>query len=295
MTYGEFESHEPIRPRSTAPTGRAILSASWALLVEDKQMFWLPIISAVSSLIAAVVLFVPGYFLGRQFHSTQHVGFYVGGALASFGASVVAIYFQAALTTAAYARAEGGTPTVGSALAATWQVKGEVLSWAVVTTTVGLAIRALEERLGWLGKLLGVLGGLAWAVATFLVVPVVVAEGLGPVEAVKRSAQLLRDTWGTSLRTTLRFGLIQVLAMAFLLIGIVAGFALAVPGQEPNRSVGIALLAVCIVGFLALATVVSAVTMYARALIYRYAVGLPTLGVEAAVFEGAFVPRKRRR
>lgn len=295
MTYGEIRSPDNLRPRSTSPTGKAILSASWKMLLEDKQMFWLPIISAVSSLLAAVVLFVPGYLLGREVHSTQHVGFYIGGALASFGASTVAIYFQAALVIAAYDRAEGGTPTVGSALSATWKVKGKVLSWALLTTTVGLAIRALEDRVGWLGKLLGILGGLAWAVATFLVVPVVIAEGLGPVQAVKRSAQLLRDTWGTSLRTTLRFGVIQVVAMFALMVGVVAGIVMVVPGDEPNRTVGIALLTVSIVGFLALATIVAAVSTYARALIYRYAVGLPTPGVDTAVFEGAFVAKKRHR
>ena len=60
------------------------------------------------------------------------------------------------------------------------------------------------------GSILGFLGGLAWAIASFLVVPVVVAEDLGPVASIKRSAQLIKSTWGTSLRTTLRFGFIQL-------------------------------------------------------------------------------------
>ncbi|BBH17122.1 hypothetical protein Back2_14090 [Nocardioides baekrokdamisoli] len=295
MSYGEIRSPENMRPRDAAPTGKAILSASWSMLLEDKQMFWLPVISAVGSLLAAAALFIPGYLLGRQVESTPHFGFYVGAALASFGASVVAIYFQAALVIAAYDRADGGTPTVGSALAATWKVKGKVLSWALLTTTVGMAIRAFEERLGWLGRILGFLGGLAWAIASFLVVPVLVAEGLGPVQALKRSAQLLRDTWGTSLRTTLRFGVIQVVAMLALMVGVIAGIALVIPGDEPARTIGILLLTVSIVGFLALATVVAAVSTYARALIYRYAAGLPTPGVDTAVFEGAFVAKKRRR
>lgn len=295
MTYGEIRSPDNMRPRGASPTGKAILSASWKMLLEDRQMFWLPIISAVGSLIAAAVLFAPGYLIGRQVQNPHHVGLYLGGALASFGASVVAIYFQAALVIAAYDRADGGTPTVGSALAATWKVKGKVLSWALLTTTVGMAIRALEERFGWFGTILGFLGGLAWAIASFLVVPVLVAEGLGPVQALKRSAQLLRDTWGTSLRTTLRFGVIQVVTMLTLMVGIVAGVALVIPGDEPNRTVGIALLTVCIVAFLALATVFAAVSTYARALIYRYAAGLPTPGVDTAVFEGAFVAKKRRR
>src|SRR5690348_16406307 len=178
----------------TAPkaTGRQILSASWQMLKEDQHLLWIPVISAAASLAAGAALFYPGFLAGDAVGHSHRVAIWAAFALAGFGATTIGIYFQAALVIGAYQRADGVRPTLGGVLGAAWKLRGPVLAWALLATTVGVAIRALENRLGWLGRLLGILGGLAWAVVSFLVVPVVVAEGLGPIEAVKRSGQLLR-------------------------------------------------------------------------------------------------------
>src|SRR3569623_330584 len=67
--------------------------------------------------------------------------------------------------------------------------------------------------------------GLAWTVATFLVVPVLASQAVGPVDAVKRSVELLKRTWGENLIGTVglgaAFGLMTFLAVLLgaLLIG----------------------------------------------------------------------------
>lgn len=291
--YGDVPSAQTVS--APKPTGRQILSASWQMLKEDQQLLWIPVISAAASLIAGAALFYPGFLAGDAIGHSHRVAIWAAFALAGFGASTIGIYFQAALVIGAYQRAEGIRPTFGGVLAAAWKLRGPVLAWALLATTVGVAIRALENRLGWLGRLLGLVGGLAWAVATFLVVPVVVAEGLGPIEAVKRSGQLLRDTWGTSLRTTLRFGMIQLVVMIVPIMGFVVGFALVAPGTDSQRSLGIVILAVSIVALFAMGAVFAAISTYSRALIYRYATGLAVPGVASEVFAGAFVAKKRRR
>ena len=53
-------------------------------------------------------------------------------------------------------------------------------------------LRMISERSGNLGRIVTSLVGLAWNLATYLVVPVLVIEGVGPVEAIKRSAGLLK-------------------------------------------------------------------------------------------------------
>jgi hypothetical protein len=165
----------------------------------------------------------------------------------------------------------------------------------LLTTTVGFAIRALERRLGILGNILGFLGGLAWAVASFLVVPVLVAEDLGPVAAVKRSGQLIKDTWGTSLRTTLRFGLIQLaLLLVPMLVG-VFGVVVFASGSTAAMAIGALLVLAAVAGFLGLAMVFAAIGSYARALIYRYATGRPVPGIDPVLFTGVFQPKKRVR
>ena len=281
-------------PVSSSPTGKALLSSTWALLRQDRELLWLPVLATLGALLAVVVLFVPGFALGYGL-GNENVGAVLGGALAAVGSTAVAIYFQAALVIGANQRADGGDPTVRGVLGEAWALRARILKWALLAATVGAVIRALEQRLGAVGKLVGFLGGIAWAIATFLVVPVIVAEDIGPIDAVKRSSQVLKSTWGMSVRSTLRFGLIQLVVLVpAILVGVV-GAALISSGGAAGVALGVVVLLVAVLAILAMSMLASAVTGYARALIYRYATGAPVPGIAPALFAGAFTPKKSRR
>jgi len=290
-----YQYGPPIPVQPSKPTGKQILTSSWAMLREDRQLLALPFLSALAALLAAGVLFVPGWALGAAITGNAGKGAAVGGVVAAFAASMVSIYFQAALVVGANIRADGGTPTLSGVLRATSKMMGPILSWAALTTTVGVAIRAAEERLGIFGKIIGFLGGLAWAIATYLAVPVVVAEGLGPIAAAKRSAELIRTVWGIGIRTTLRLGMIQLLLVLPSLAALVVGFVAVVSGSTVGIAVGIVLIVAAVLSLFALGAVFSAIYSYARAMIYRYATGRPVPGISAEVLAGAFMPKKKSR
>jgi hypothetical protein len=275
--------------------GKQLLSATWALLRQDRELIALPLVGSVFGVVAAVILFVPGYGLGWLVDGRREgdVAYYAGAAFAGLAATIVGVYFQAALVIGANERASGGDPTVRSCLRAAWRHKWQILAWSVLTATVGTLLRAVQERLGFLGFIANLVGGLAWSIATFVVVPVLVAEDVGPVTAVKRSAQVLRDTWGTSLRTAARGGILAFAIWLVPMAVLVGGVALAVTeGGAVVVGAGIALIAVGVIGLVVVTTLFSAVSGYARALIYRYAVGLPTPGIDTTVLAGAFRPKR---
>lgn len=276
---------------SSKPNGRQLLSATWALLRQDKQLMALPLVGSVFGIIAAAIFFVPGYAIGwlANGHEQGDFAYYSGAALSGLGATIVGVFFQTALVIGANERADGGTPTAKGCLRAAWKHKWHILTWAILTATVGTLLQIIQERLGFLGAIVNWVGGLAWSIATFAVVPVLVAEGVGPITAIKRSARVLRDTWGTSLRTAgrgflLTFGLYLIPAFV-LCLGLVMTFTVSDP---TGVAFGIVLIVVAAVALIALGTIVSAAEAYARALIYRYAVGLPTPGIETRVLAGAF-------
>jgi hypothetical protein len=284
-------------PRSSwsgGPTGREILNASWDLLRRDRSMLVLPFLSLVLGVAAAAILFGPGWALGRAFGHTNQAAGWAGGVLAVLGLSIVSIYFQAALVIGANQRADGRTPTLGGVLEAAWSMRGRIVSWALVTTTVGVAIRALEQRLGIFGRLLGFVAGLAWAIASYLVVPVIVAEGLGPFAAVRRSGELIKQRWGTGLRTTLRFGVIQFLLLLPVVFAIVAGAVMVSTGTSGIRVIGVLVIAAAILALIAMSVVFAAITTYAQTMIYRYAVGRP-IPMPVELMDGAFMPKRGRR
>ena len=98
---------------------------------------------------------------------------------------------------------------------------------------------------------------------------------------------MLKQTWGTSIRTTLRFGLIAIVlwlpAIALAVIGVV--LLGAAPAPTPSA---FTLIAIGVLAMVALAVVFSAIAAYARALVYRYAVGQPTPGIPPELFAGVF-------
>jgi hypothetical protein len=61
------------------------------------------------------------------------------------------------------------------------------------------------------GDLIGALFELGWSVMTYFVLPVLAAERLGPIAAIRRSSAILRSKWGESLAGEARFGLVGLL------------------------------------------------------------------------------------
>jgi len=78
---------------------------------------------------------------------------------------------------------------------ARWQA---VLLWSVFAGLVGYLIRAIEERLGFIGRLVMSLVGMAWSVACIFIIPTLVrdAETVNPVKLLRNSAGTLKRTWG---------------------------------------------------------------------------------------------------
>jgi hypothetical protein len=284
----------PVPASQPSPTGKQILTATWGLLKQDRELIALPVVGSLFALVAFVVFFVPSLFIGGGDVGSGHQRFavYVGVVLGGFLASIVSIFFQAALVIGAYQRADGYDPTFGGTLAAAWKMRRQIFGWAVFTTIVGTAIRLVEQRLGIFGRILGFLGGIAWAIATFFVVPVIVAEGLGPIEALKHSANTIKQVWGTSVRTTLRFGVIQFVLTIVPAIVFAAGVVLVSSG---NAAGGVPVAAVGLIALFLLGAIFSAITTYARGLIYRWSTGRPVPGIDPALFAGAFRPRGRNR
>ncbi len=263
------------------------------MLRQDRELLWLPVLSFVSWIAVALVVLGPLFFSARgenalgetefQLGPIEYVLVFVGYVALGY----VTIFFRAAVLHAADERLRGGDPTVGSALRGAANRAGRLLPWAILTVTVSMILRAIEERAGFLGRIVVGLIGLAWTLVTFLVLPVLMLEDLGTFAAVKRSVALFRKTWGENVAAQLGLGLVGVLAM---IPGVLVGVLLIATSLLPLVVVGVALL-VTWVGIVAV--VMSALTGIFQMALYHFAVD----GVAPAAFSGselgrAFAPRK---
>jgi hypothetical protein len=191
----------------------------------------------------------------------------------------VGVFFNVALVFAANEQIEGRMIPVRQALGMAWSRRRVVFSWALLSAVVGTVLQAVESRLGVFGRLLGFLGGLAWAVASFLVIPVLAFEDLGPIEALKQSSHLIKTTFGTIARGALRFGALLIVWSLLAVAVIVGGVTMSLTGT-PVLGVPIAVFGV--ISFFIVIMYLAAAGMYMRTILYRYATHkpLPDLGLD---------------
>jgi hypothetical protein len=111
-----------------------------------------------------------------------------------------------------------------------------------------------------IGKIAVALIGVAWNIATYLIVPVLVFEDLGVMESIRRSTELLRKTWGQQIVGGIAFFWFGLL---FTVPGIVLG-AIGVATFWP-------LIPVAVAYFIVMAASFSAAGQIFRVALYRYA------------------------
>ena len=241
----------------------SLAKSSWALLKEDKELVALPVMSAVATVVVVVSFLAPlGFFRGADSVAGAE---WVILAIVYLVSAFVTIFFNTALIYAANERLEGGDPTIGSAIGGAMSHLPQIFSWALVSATVSLILRNLQERSGLIGRLVIGFVGMAWAVVTFLVIPVYVVEDVGVVDAIKRSASLFKRTWGENLVAQVGFGLIGFVAS-------IPPIALAVLAMAIGGPVGFVGLAVGVVGVIGVAMVMAALNGIFQAALYHYAV-----------------------
>ena len=273
-----------------------LVKASASVLMQDKELLVFPLVSlaALGVVVASFALPVFGLGLldgmsgGRD--ERIHAGVYVVAFLFYFSQYFVIFFFNAALVGAAMIRLDGGNPTLGDGMRIATSRIGVIAGYALIAATVGMVLRAIQERVGFVGRIIVGLLGVGWTIATYLVVPVLVARNVGPIDAIKESATLLRKTWGENLigqgGLGIAFGLIF---MGVILCAIVVvGFAFASGSVALIVAAAIvALLAVAITGL-----VQAALTGIYAAALYRYATkGEGTLGFDSQAMKLAFAPK----
>lgn len=267
-----------------------LVKASAAVLRSDKELLLFPVISAFATLLVLATFMVP--VLGLRLFEGDTIGPLgaVVGFLFYLCQYFVIFFFNTALVGAAMIRLEGGDPTVSDGLRIARSKIGVILGYAAIAATVGLILKALEERAGAIGKIVVGLVGVAWTLATFLVVPMLVARDVGPLDAVKESVELLKRTWGENVAGNvgigLAFGLLTLLVV-LAVVALVVGAAF-VGGAKLAIAVGI-------VGALAIAFVAvlqAALSGIYSAALYRYAVdGQAPAGFGSGQLESAFRPK----
>jgi Family of unknown function (DUF6159) len=281
---------------SKTATTWELMKASWHVLMRDKELLVFPVVSGIACFLVLLTFIVPALGAGLagsgdplggrgEFLAWVLLFFYY---LCNF---FVVFFFNAALVDFVVTRMRGGEPAIGESLRAAVACLPQIALWAVVSSTVGIVLKALEGRAGFLGRLAVALVGVAWALVTYFVVPIIVVERKGALEAVGGSKDLLARTWGKQIVSGLGYGLIGFLLTIPAIAIIVAAFVgwLASNGGSIG---GWGTLAVAAMLYLvALVIVLSALRAIFGVVLYLFAkTGSAPEGFDADTLRGAIQP-----
>lgn len=271
------------------------MKASAQVLRMDPELLIFPLLSGIAVLAVSTTFILPLALMGDGLEGLSDGGGYLGYVVAFLYYLVmytVVFFFNTALVGAAMIRLEGGDPTVRDGMEIGFNKLGAILEYAAIAATVGMILRALEERAGFIGRIVIGFLGIGWSLATYLAVPVLVTKDVSAFDAVKESAALFRKTWGEQVAGNAGIGLATFVVLMIMTAAAVPLFLLASAASPAlTVAVGISLAG----GYLCIILVSSALNgIYCTAL-YRYAtLGDPGRPFSPEMMRAAFRPRRRK-
>src|SRR3984957_12772521 len=140
-----------------------LIEKSVSILARNKSLIFLPVAYAIASMSISVAMLSSGALLFRpeiQFYLSAGPGYrrmtqpmWIFLFVFYLLIYVIGICFNVALVTISARMLAGGTATLSDGLQAAWERKGRIFQWALLAATVGVFLRALEERLGFFGRI----------------------------------------------------------------------------------------------------------------------------------------------
>lgn len=269
----------------------ALMKASMNVLKLDKELMVFPVMSGIASVLVLASFIAPIAMTGAGEVFADGEANYLALSIMFLFYVVqytVIFFFNAALVGAALIRLDGGDPTVGDGLAIASKRMGSILGYAVIAATVGMILRMISERGGIFAKIAAMIAGMAWTLATYLAVPILVTKDIGPIDAIKESAAVFKRTWGEQVAGN--FGLTWAMVLVFMAwtaLSVVVGYV----AVAATPAAVLPVIGISVVGYVFLALIGSALGGIYTAALYRYAMTGDTGYFDPGIMGNAFRPK----
>jgi len=274
-----------------------LMKMSWRVLMKDKELIWFPIFGVIGSVIILGIFFAIASATGaidriqditaQQNNAqaagqtqTANLGDIILLVLLYISVYFITIFFNSALIAAALERLRGGDPNISSGMAVAMKHIPQILGWAIISASVGLILQILRSRQNnFLGRIVIDLIGGAWAFMTFFVVPILVNEGKSPIGSIKRSAGMVRETWGRQITASFGFQLVYLIAGVIAILPALLFFAI-----FPILGIIVGVITISIaIG------VVGALEGIFKAALYEYALGEKPIEFDTETLKSAYM------
>ena len=271
--------------------GWELSGKSWNVIQGDRALLVLPLLSVLTTLIAAAIIFAPASYYAVHDHT--RAPFVLAAVIGAYPFTFIATFFNVAFVAVVRRKFAGEPATLSDGLAVARSRLGAIAAWSLLSTLVGLALRALERVRGgaiaeWIAAMIL---GATWSLATMLVVPIITLDGVGPIKTLRRSGRLVRDKWGEGITGSVVIGAaFALLTIPVMIVGVIGWTSFA-----GSHAFGVIAIAIAVGLLLVVMAAQNAVTQVFHLALYDYATdGTAAAGIfTEADLQSAMRPRKR--
>ena len=202
----------------------------------DPELMAYMLFSGIFSIIAAIAILALtgglGFFVGGE--EGAESGVYVGTFLSYMAIAIITVFWNAAIIASAHERLTAGTnPSFSYGIKQAMKCLPQIVIWGLISGTVGLIITALQSMqqsdnlvVSIFGHIASFIVQVAWWIATFFVVPMIVLDNIGVGESMSKSPELFKQTWGEDVVSTTGTGIINILVCLLIVVICLPLFAL---------------------------------------------------------------------
>ncbi len=255
---------------------KIIVKESFNVLMQDKEVMWFPVMSAITTLLAAIILIATGYFVifngniesvdlesnktlsNVVIYSVLFICYLVGFFITNF--------FQAGLYLVVQSRFNGVNIGFKDGINEAKKHINKIFVWSLISATVGLVLQIIADKFKLVGRIIASVFGAAWNILTFFSLPALIIGKTTIKESFNESATIIRKTWGetiiVNLGVTLFFSVIT-----FLVFALFIGLIVIVPTVGMIIPVGI----LFVIYVIAMSVVSSTLGQIFKLVLYNYA------------------------
>ena len=202
----------------------------------DPELMAYMLFSGIFSIIAAIAILALtgglGFFVGGE--EGAESGVYVGTFLSYMAIAIITVFWNAAIIASAHERLTAGTnPSFSYGIKQAMKCLPQIVIWGLISGTVGLIITAFQSMqqsdnlvVSIFGHIASFIVQVAWWIATFFVVPMIVLDNIGVGESMSKSPELFKQTWGEDVVSTSGTGIINILVCLLIVAICLPLFAL---------------------------------------------------------------------
>lgn len=283
--------------------------SSWNVLLLDKKLLLVPLLAFLASL----AVFIPYFgiiFLSYDMAPSGDGSHESGGILEylmiPFWLSLylvlgfISTFSTAVVIDNALKRFAGQPHSLKGSFRAAWAKKGSLAAFSVLSTTIGLVLGFIEERIPFGGKVVAWLVSASWTIATLFAIPAILhsKEYIGPFDATKQSIATIKKVWGEGVVSQLAISLIAGITMITLGFAYFAVFVGSLIALDPLHYT-YAIMPVTTLFFavlIGLSIIFNTLIMIARAALYHFAVtGEAPSTFDSELLRSTMTPKKARK